>query len=211
MSFLFPAFNFPSTIGEFALNAAVGAIGRALDLASTYYVTKQMVLETNRRVQKAGWKGAVLLQIPAIAVSSVNFYIALFILLWSVFAAVSNLEGSYYIRDKGEEEYYRELQEMARRTPWRKLVAGEMSLLGTMVLAGFLIIVFVGLNDVLGLVIVALALICHGMLKTMRGLQYLQRLRTSPLRTLQSGETSQLKGEPAPEPQEDQAPRTGPS
>ncbi|HMF31050.1 MAG TPA: hypothetical protein VKK79_06535 [Candidatus Lokiarchaeia archaeon] len=199
MSFPFPTFQFAATVGEFALNAAIGAMGRALDLLTTHYVTRQMILETNRRVQQVGWKGAVLMQIPAIVVSAFNFYIAFFIMLWSLFAAVSNLEGSYYIRDKGEEEYYRELQEMVRRTPWPKLIVGEISLLGSMVVAGFLIFVFLALNDVMGIIMVAIALICHGMLKTARGLQYLQRLRSAPLKTPEENDGANDLPESMPE------------
>ena len=51
MSFNFPGFHLSATVEEFLLNAALTALGRILDLVSTYYVTKQMVLETNRRVQ----------------------------------------------------------------------------------------------------------------------------------------------------------------
>lgn len=183
MSLSFPAIHFAATVEEFLLNAALTALGRVLDLASTYYVTRQMVLETNRRVQKAGWRGAILLQIPAIIAGALNTYIAFFLMLWSLFVAASNLEGSYYVREKGEEAYYRELREMVKRTPWRKLVLGEINLLGSMVIAGILLFVFLALQDGLGIAMVALALIVHGTMKTVRAIQYLKRLRSTPAKT----------------------------
>ncbi len=195
MTFDFPAFHLAFTVEEVLLNAALTALGRLADLASTYYVTKQMVLETNRRVQKAGWRGAVLLQIPAIVVGAFNTYIAFFILLWSLFVAASNLEGSYYIRDKGEEAYYKELREMVKRTSWRKLVLGEVNLLGSMVVAGILLFVFLGFQDGLGIIMVALALIVHGSLKTVRAIQYLKRLRAQPDKIVEAKATPEQDGD----------------
>lgn len=61
MQLAFLEFQIASTVGEFALNAAIGALGRALDLLSPHYVTRQMVLETNRRLQRAVWRGTALL------------------------------------------------------------------------------------------------------------------------------------------------------
>jgi hypothetical protein len=179
MSLDFSAFHLATTVEEFFLNAVLTGLGRMFDLITTYYVTRQMVLETNRRVQKAGWRGAILLQIPAIVVGAFNTYIAFFILMWSVFVATSNLEGSYYVRDKGEDAYFKELRELVNRTPWRKLVLGEINLLGSMVIAGILLLVFLGLQDGLGIFMVALALIVHGILKTVKAIQYLKRLRVS--------------------------------
>ncbi len=180
MSINFPGFHLAANVEEFLLNAALAALGRILDLVSTYYVTRQMVLETNRRVQKAGWRGAILMQIPAIVVGAFNTYISFFILLWSIFVAASNLEGSYYVREKGEEAYYKELREMVKRTSWRKLVVGEINLLGSMVVAGILLFVFLAVQDSVGIMMVALALIVHGAMKTVRSLQYLKRLRVTP-------------------------------
>ncbi len=179
MSFNFPVFHLAATVEEYLVNAALAALGRVLDLASTFYVTRQMVLETNRRVQKAGWRGAILLQIPAVVVGGFNTYVAFFILLWSIFVAASNLEGSYYIRDKGEEAYYKELREMVKRTSWHKLVIGEINLLGSMVVGGILLLVFLGLQDGMGIFMVALALITHGSMKTVRAILYLKRLRSA--------------------------------
>ncbi len=195
MSLDFSAFHIATTVEEFFLNAVLTGLGRMLDLATTYYVTRQMVLETNRRIQKAGWRGAILLQIPAIVVGAFNTYIAFFILMWSVFVATSNLEGSYYVRDKGEDAYFKELRELVNRTPWRKLVLGEINLLGSMVIAGILLLVFLGLQDGLGIFMVALALIVHGILKTVKAIQYLKRLRVSTEKEIDEKSPPSKEGE----------------
>ncbi len=197
MSFYFPAFHLSATVEEFLLNAALTALGRILDLTSTHYVTRQLLLETNRRVQKAGWRGAILMQIPAIVVGSFNTYIAFFILLWSIFVAASNLEGSYYVREKGEEAYYKELREMVKRTSWRKLIIGEINLIASMVVAGVLLFVFLAMEDSLGIMMVALALIAHGTMKTVRALQYLKRLRGTPEKSAEEKAPTKKEGEPS--------------
>ncbi|MCK4238228.1 MAG: hypothetical protein KAX33_03840, partial [Candidatus Lokiarchaeota archaeon] len=84
------------------INLLIVCVGRALDILSTYYVTAKLKLETNKLARKIGWKGMILVQIPILILGSLDFYLALFIFLWSLYLFANNLESSWYIRDKGE-------------------------------------------------------------------------------------------------------------
>ena len=93
---------------QFVINALITILGRSLDLLSTRYVSKELKLETNKLARRIGWRGMILMQIPIVALGALDFYFSFFILWWSIFLFANNIEGSWYIKEVGEEKSYRE-------------------------------------------------------------------------------------------------------
>ena len=163
---------------HYFVNAMIVIIGRSLDILSTRYVTKELKLETNKLAQKMGWKGMVLIQIPLIIIGSLHFYFAFFIFIWSLFLFANNIEGSWYVREVGEDAYQDELRNHAKKAKTWKIVFSEFSSLLTFTLSGIFIIVFLLIiKDLVIVILIALALICQGLLGTIRSTLYIIRLK----------------------------------
>ena len=127
---------------QYLINALIVIIGRSLDLISTRYVTKELKLETNKLAKKLGWKGMILIQIPLVILGSLDFYLAFFIFVWSLFLCANNIEGSWYVKEVGETEYHEELKEQVEKTKTSRLIIGEISYLLTFTASGILILLF---------------------------------------------------------------------
>jgi len=145
---------------------------------STRYVTKELKLETNRLARKIGWKGMLLMQIPIIILGSLDFYFSFFIFCWSLFLFANNIEGSWYIKQAGEESYQKELKERLNESKTWKIVFSELSSLLKFTLAGIFILVFVFVfNDLIAVLLISLALIIQGIFGTISSIIYLLDLR----------------------------------
>lgn len=163
---------------QYLINAVLVIIARSLDILSTRYVTKELKLETNKLAKKLGWKGMVLFQIPLIVLGSLDFYFAFFILFWSLFLCAHNLEGSWHVQEIGEEQYYQELQTTVKKASNLKIIIGEISPILSMTLSGIFILVFIFVfDDLIAVFFICLALICHGILASIRSLIYLIDLK----------------------------------
>lgn len=164
---------------QFLINALIVIIGRSLDILSTRYVTKELFLETNKLARKLGWKGMILIQLPLVLLGSLDLYFALFIFMWSLFLSANNLEGSWYVKEVGEEEYKEELKEEVQNVKLLTLILGEISYILNFTISGILIIVFLFIfRDLLAIFFIALALICNGVLSTIRSIMYLKELKS---------------------------------
>jgi hypothetical protein len=165
-------------IWQYFLNMLIVIFARSLDILSTRYVTKELKLETNKLARKVGWKGMILMQIPTIILGSLDFYLALFIFVWSLLLFANNIEGSWYVKEIGEDRYQKELKtHLVKAKKWQVLF-GEISYILTFTVSGILIIVFLFVyNDVIAVFFIALALICEGVIATVRSLSYLLELR----------------------------------
>ena len=164
------------------VNLLIVCAGRALDILSTYYVTAKLKLETNKLARRIGWKGMILVQIPILILGSLDFYLALFIFLWSLYLFANNLESSWFIRDKGEEQYYDDLKDILRRTSIRKILIGEISLIFSFGISGVLMLILVFIfRDFIAAFFIGLAMVCHGLLGSYRSLRYLLTLRREAL------------------------------
>lgn len=162
----------------YLLNAIIVIIGRSLDIFSTRYVTKELKLETNKIARKLGWKGIILVQIPLIIIGCLEFYFAFFIFFWSLFLFANNIEGSWYIREIGEDEYQEELKTHLKKTKFWKIAFGEISSIFTFTFSGILILLFLFVfYDLIAVFFICLALICQGALSTFRSIQYLFSLK----------------------------------
>ena len=128
---------------QYLINLFIVIIGRALDILSTRYVTKELKLETNKLARKLGWKGMILIQIPLIIIGSLDFYFAFFIFVWSLFLFANNIQGSWYVREIGEDKYQEELKNHVKNSKAWKIIFGELSNLLTFTLAGIFILVFI--------------------------------------------------------------------
>ena len=165
-------------VWQYILNAIIVIFARSLDIVSTRYVTKELKLETNKLAKKVGWRGMILMQIPTVILGALDFYLALFILVWSLLLFANNIEGSWYVKEIGEESYQKELKTHLVKAKTWQVVLGEISYLLTFTVSGILIIVFLFVfNDLIAIFFIALALICEGFIATVRGLSYLLELR----------------------------------
>jgi len=163
---------------QYLINAMIVVIGRSLDILSTRYVTKELKLETNRLAQRLGWKGMILIQIPLVILGSLHFYFAFFIFIWSLFLFANNIEGSWYVREVGEDAYQDELRNHAKKVKTWKIVFSEFSYVLTFTLSGIFIIIFLLIfKDLIMVILIALALICQGLLGTIRSTLYIIRLK----------------------------------
>ena len=163
---------------QYLINLFIVIIGRALDILSTRYVTKELKLETNKLARKLGWKGMILIQIPLIIIGSLDFYFAFFIFVWSLFLFANNIQGSWYVREIGEDKYQEELKKRVKNSKAWKIIFGELSNLLTFTLAGIFILVFIFIiNDLMAVFFICLALIFQGLLGTFRSIRYLFDLK----------------------------------
>jgi len=163
---------------QYLINAFIVIIGRSLDILSTRYVTKELKLETNKLAQKIGWKGMILIQIPLIIIGALDFYFAFFIFIWSLFLFANNIEGSWYVKEMGEDSYHKELKNRVKKSKTWKIVFGELSHVLTFTIAGILILIFLFIiKDILIVILIAITLISHGLLATIRSILYLIRLK----------------------------------
>lgn len=164
---------------QFLLNAFFALIGRVLDILSTRYVTKELKLETNIIARRIGWKGMILMQIPIIVLGSLDFYLSFFIFWWSIFLFANNIEGSWYIKQVGEEEYQKEIKERLKKSKLWKIIFSELSSFLKFTLAGIFIILFLFvLNDLIATFLIALALIVQGVFGTISSIVYLLDLKS---------------------------------
>ncbi|MHA1248834.1 MAG: hypothetical protein ACTSRP_02465 [Candidatus Helarchaeota archaeon] len=183
------AFN----ISDFMLNMLITALGRALDLLSTYRVTPKFKLETNRLMSRFGWWGAILVQIPIIILGGFAFQIALFIFTWSIFITANNLSGTWFIKGlkEGENTYSELLKESAKNAKWYNILLDESAPLLLFTIPNIIIwILIIQLEgDILFLftfdsiysyiLIITGAAILHGIVATCRNFIYIIRLRSA--------------------------------
>ena len=163
---------------QLIINAIITIIGRLLDILSTRYVTKELKLETNKIARKIGWRGMILLQIPIVILGSLDFYFSFFILWWSIFLFANNIEGSWYIKEAGEEEYQKEIKTRLEKSKKWKIMFSELSSLLKFTLVGIFIMIFLFVfRDLLAIFLIALALIIQGVFGTISSILYLLDLK----------------------------------
>ncbi len=163
---------------QYLINCFLVIMGRSLDILSTRYVTKELKLETNKLARRLGWKGMIILQLPLIILGSLDFYLAFFIFMWSLMLFANNMEGSWYVRDVGEEKYQQEIKESLQKSKNWKIILGEVSPILELTFAGIFILVFLFIfHDYIAIFFICLALICQGLLGSVRSIRYLLDLK----------------------------------
>ncbi|MFX1592241.1 MAG: hypothetical protein ACFFCL_06060 [Promethearchaeota archaeon] len=163
---------------QFLINAIITITGRFLDMLSTRYVTKELKLETNIIARRIGWKGMILMQIPIIVLGSLDFYLSFFIFWWSIFLFANNIEGSWYIKEAGEEKYQKEIKNRLEKSKTWKIIFSESSSFLKFTLAGTFILIFLFIyNDIIAVFLIALALIIQGIFGTISSIIYLLDLK----------------------------------
>ncbi|MHA1695577.1 MAG: hypothetical protein ACTSWG_13655 [Candidatus Helarchaeota archaeon] len=175
----------------FVINISLTALGRLLDLLSTYRVTPNFKLETNRLVSKLGWWGAILIQIPIIVLGGFLFQIALFIFTWSVLIAANNISGTWFIKGlkEGEKTYSELLKQSAKNAKWYNILLDESAPLLLFTLPN--VIIWILVIQISGnffylltidsiytyILIISGACILHGIVATFRNFSYIIRLK----------------------------------
>ncbi|MFX1529618.1 MAG: hypothetical protein ACFFBC_00750 [Promethearchaeota archaeon] len=163
---------------QYLINILIAVIGRALDLLSTRYVSKELKLETNRLAKRIGWKGMIMMQIPVVILGALDFYFSFFILWWSIFLFANNIEGSWYIKETGEAEYHNELKSRVKKSTIWKILFSEISYILKFSLAGIFIIIFLFVYyDLLAVFLISLALIIQGIFGAISSISFLINLR----------------------------------
>ncbi|MBS7288955.1 MAG: hypothetical protein KIH01_09540, partial [Candidatus Freyarchaeota archaeon] len=126
----------------------------------------------------------VVLQLPVVALSSLHVSVALFVFFFSLFLAAGNIQGAWFVRGVGEDEYFRLMVEAVGRAKWREVVASEVAHLALYVTpaAALAWVIFASpsfsLWDMYVLALpILLAFAFYGCLGTFRMLTYLHRLR----------------------------------
>ena len=159
---------------QYIINFLMALIGRLLDLLSTRYVSKELKLETNKLARRIGFRGMILMQVPIILLATLDFYFSFFILWWSILLFANNIEGSWYIREIGEEQYQQEIESQVKKTKSWKIIFSEFSNILKFTLSGIFILVFLFiLNDLLAVFIISVALIIEGLLGDISSISYL--------------------------------------
>ncbi|MFX1312545.1 MAG: hypothetical protein ACFFHD_08040 [Promethearchaeota archaeon] len=163
---------------QYLVNAFLAFIGRSLDILSTRYVSKELKLETNRIAQRVGWRGMILMQIPIIILGSLDFYFSFFILWWSILIFANNIEGSWYIKEVGEDRYHQELETRVKKSKTWKIIFSELSPILQSSVAGIFIIIFLFiLKDLLMVFLICLSLIIQGILGMVSSVLYLIKMK----------------------------------
>ncbi|MFX1405723.1 MAG: hypothetical protein ACFFBW_02110 [Promethearchaeota archaeon] len=162
----------------YILNIILVIFARFLDMFSTYYISKELQLETNKLARRLGWKGMIIMQIPIIILGSLDFYFALFIFCWSLLLFGNNIQGSWYVKKVGEEAYQKELSSQLDSVKSWKIIFSELSYLITFSFTGLLIILAIFIyNDKIAVFFISLALICQGIIGSVRTIHYLLELK----------------------------------
>jgi len=165
---------------QYVINILISIIGRSLDILSTRYVSKELKLETNKLAKRIGWKGMILMQIPIIVLGALDFYFSFFILWWSILLFANNIEGSWYIREAGEEQYQQEIKSQVKKSKAWKIIFSEFSNILKFTLSGIFILIFLFLlKDLLAVFLICIALIIEGILGAISSISYLLDLKKS--------------------------------
>jgi hypothetical protein len=120
----------------------------------------------------------LLMQIPIIVLGSLDFYLSFFIFWWSLFLFANNIEGSWYIKEVGEDEYQKEIKGRLKKCKTWKIIFSELSSFLKFTLAGTFILIFlIVFNDIIAVFLIALALIIQGIFGTISSISYLLNLK----------------------------------
>ncbi len=179
------------TVLYYLINAGITALGRALDLLSTYYITPNLELETNTLISRLGWKGSILLQVPLVVFGALIRPAAVFFFAWSVIIAASNISGAWFVRNLpgGDAQYADLLEQSARRAKLRNIILDESPPLVFYTIPNILVWVAIhlGVGNVIDLLVqetfisyvlvVTGAFMFHGVMGFIRNVLYINRLR----------------------------------
>jgi len=176
----------------YLINLLITSAGRLLDLLSTYYITPNLELETNRIISKLGWKGSILLQVPLILLGAFYRPIAIFFLTWSIIVASSNIAGAWFVRNipGGDSQYAELLKASAKKTNIRNIILDEAPPLILYFAPNCLLWLWIQLEignifDLIAqetfisyILIISGALMLHGIMSFIRNIRYILRLRS---------------------------------
>jgi hypothetical protein len=179
------------TVLYYLINAGITAVGRALDLLSTYYITPNLELETNTLISRLGWKGSVLLQVPLVVFGALIRPAAVFFFAWSIIIAASNISGAWFVRNLpgGDAQYADLLEQSAKKAKLRNIILDESPPLVFYTIPNILvwIAIHLGVGNVIDLLVqetfisyvlvVTGAFMFHGVMGFIRNVLYINKLR----------------------------------
>lgn len=149
-------------------------IARVGDVATTYLVTPNLMLEANPVARKLGWPFA-LLTIGVCLLPYFNTALAVMALMGSFLVSASNARGIWMVRTIGEKEYLALLMNVARKSKLSHALLGTAASSFFVALAGGSVLLFYpepsedwGYWLGLGIVLYAGAIWIHGTLFMVR-------------------------------------------
>ena len=116
-------------------------IARIGDVATTYLVTPNLVLEANPVVRKFGWPFA-LLTVGVAALPYLNTALAVVALMTSLLVSASNARGIWMARALGENEYMALLMKAAGKSKLSYALLGTAASSFFVALAGAVVLLF---------------------------------------------------------------------
>ena len=106
----------------YLINLILCGLGRFLDIGSTWYASRTLLLESNLLAKKMGWKGILIFNIAICFLAAIDFHLSLIIFVVSALAASNNVGKAWVTQTVGEEEYSEIFKEWVRRAELKRLV-----------------------------------------------------------------------------------------
>jgi hypothetical protein len=106
-------------IEDILFNILVLAIGRSLDLFSTWYCSPNFDIELNSWMKRVGWKNVILINIIIVPIFSIAMQERN--ILWGVLSslmALRNFQVGTMARAMGEQAYLNAYRKFVRDSPW---------------------------------------------------------------------------------------------
>lgn len=106
-------------VRSLAIYTIILALGRGLDLLSTWYVTPNFTLEFNGWMRTAGWRKVILLNLILVIILPIfDKNLCVFLATFSALLALRNFQVGSVTRAIGEEEYRNIWRRFLQSTPW---------------------------------------------------------------------------------------------
>jgi len=106
----------------YLINLGIAGLGRFLDIGSTWYASRTLLLESNLLAKKMGWKGILIFNIAICFLAAIDFHLSLIIFVVSALAASNNVGKAWVTQTVGEEEYSEIFKEWVRKAELKRLV-----------------------------------------------------------------------------------------
>jgi len=161
-----------------------------------------MELETNYIIQKLGWLGGILLQLPVIFLGAFFNTFTVFIFIFSFIIAAHNISGTWLVKGMGEENYTNMLrEELAKVKKFRNIILDEITPFLIFCIPNiimwyffFSIIpfsfnIFLENSDPAYIFMISFAIFFFGLMSTIRNVIYLIRLRKQQQKIIEGKKT----------------------
>jgi len=145
-----------------------------------------MELETNYIIQKLGWLGGILLQLPVIFLGAFFNTFTVFIFIFSFIIAAHNISGTWLVKGMGEENYTNMLrEELAKVKKFRNIIMWYFFFS----IIPFSFNIFLENSGPAYIFMISFAIFFFGLMSTIRNVIYLIRLRKQQQKIIEGKKT----------------------